>query len=121
MGEWKEENTLGGQTLGLGAGNGRAVDREIQRESLLCPDYLKAARDQSATDKEETVEEQEGEVEVASVTKKRERQSTEGAPEEQEVEAEAGQVAKKRKRQTEKSVETDIVEISEDQEAVKKS
>jgi len=123
--EWKEENTLGGQTLGLGAGNGRAVDREIQRESLLCPDYLKAARDQSATDKEETVEEQEGEVEVASVTKKRKRQrevqSTEGAPEEQEVEAEAGQVAKKRKRQTEKSVETDIVEISEDQEAVKKS
>merc|ERR1712029_1204002 len=90
--EWKEENTLGGQTLGHGAGNGRAVDREIQRESLLCPDYLKAARDQSATDKEE-----------------------------QEVEAEAGQVAKKRKRQTEKSVETDIVEISEDQEAVKKS
>ena len=71
------------------------------------------------------MEEQEGEVEVASVTKKRKRQrkvqSTEGAPEEQEVEAEAGQVAKKRKRQTEKSVETDIVEISEDQEAVKKS
>jgi len=119
--EWKEENTLGGQTLGLGAGNGRPVDREIQRESLLCPDYLKAARDQSVGDKEEL----EGEVEVASVTKKRKRQrevqSTEGAPEEQEVEAEAGQVAKKRKRQTEESIETDTVEISEEQEAVKKS
>jgi len=123
--EWKEENALGGQTLGLGAGNGRAVDREIQRESLLCPDYLKAARDQSVGDKEEMAEKQEGEAEVASVSKKRERQkgaqSTEGAPEEQEVEAEAGQVAKKRKRQTEESIETDIVEISEEQEAVKKS
>ena len=37
------------------------------------PSLSKAARDQSATDKEETVEEQEGEVEVASVTKKRKR------------------------------------------------
>merc|ERR1711860_217583 len=123
--EWKEENTLGGQTLGLGAGNGRPVDREIQRESLLCPDYLKAARDQSAGDKEEMVEEQGGEVEVASVSQKRKRQrevqSSEVAPEEQEVEDEAGQVAKKRKRQTEESIETDIVEISEEQEAVKKS
>jgi len=123
--EWKEENALGGQTLGLGAGNGRAVDREIQRESLLCPDYLKAARDQSAGDKEEMVEELEGEVEVAQVIKKRKRQrevqSSEGAPEEQEVEAEAGQVAKKRKRQTEESVKTEIVDISDEQEAVKKS
>merc|ERR1712226_38174 len=45
--DWKEEDTFGGgQTLGLGAGNGRVVDREIQRESLLCPDYLKAAKGQ---------------------------------------------------------------------------
>merc|ERR1712083_165742 len=45
--DWKEEAAFGGgQTLGLGAGNGRAVDREIQRESLLCPDYLKAAKEQ---------------------------------------------------------------------------
>jgi len=118
--EWKEENTLGGQTLGLGAGNGRPVDREIQRESLLCPDYLKAARDQSMGEK--TVEEQEGEVEVAQVIKKRKRQR-EGAPEEQEVvQAEAGQLAKKKKRQTEEeSTETDIAEVSEGQEAVKKS
>ena len=34
------------RTLGLGAGNGRVVDREIQRESLLCPDYLKVPRQQ---------------------------------------------------------------------------
>ena len=34
------------RTLGLGAGNGRAVDREIQRESLLCPDYLKVQKQQ---------------------------------------------------------------------------
>ena len=34
------------RTLGLGAGNGRVVDREIQRESLLCPDYLKVLRQQ---------------------------------------------------------------------------
>ena len=32
------------RTLGLGAGHGRVVDREIQRESLLCPDYLKVLK-----------------------------------------------------------------------------
>merc|ERR1719382_1122132 len=70
--DWKEEAAFGGgQTLGLGGGNGRAVDREIQRESLLCPDYLKAARDLSVGDKEEIVEEQGEEVEFAQVTKKR--------------------------------------------------
>merc|ERR1711934_233152 len=52
--DWKEEASFGGgQMLGLGAGNGRVVDREIQRESLLCPDYLKAAKGQRGGESEE--------------------------------------------------------------------
>merc|ERR1712083_773352 len=52
-----EEGGLGGvQTLGLGAGHGRVVDREIQRESLLCPDYLKAAREERVGEERDMME-----------------------------------------------------------------
>merc|ERR1711934_218342 len=77
--DWKEEASFGGgQMLGLGAGNGRVVDREIQRESLLCPDYLKAAKGQRGGESEEREAndhegEQVGEGEE-SVARKRKRQ-----------------------------------------------
>ena len=37
---WSEEKGAG-RTVGLGAAGDRAVDREVQRDSLLCPDYLR--------------------------------------------------------------------------------
>jgi len=114
--DWKEEDAFGGgQTLGLGAGNGRVVDREIQRESLLCPDYLKAAKEQRGggerREEEEAKvcdeEEQVGEGEE-SVKRKRKKHkaepSTDEAKEEEVDPMEAGErdLKKSKKRKKDK-------------------
>merc|ERR1712181_51351 len=105
--DWKEEAAFGGgQTLGLGAGNGRAVDREIQRESLLCPDYLKAAKERGvkAHEGEEQVGEDDGEKSGARKRKKQKvNPSTDDAKEEVEhMEEEEGEVKKSKKRKKDK-------------------
>jgi len=48
--DWTEEKT-NPQTVGLGAAGGRAVDREVERDSLLYPDYLREANERNAMKK----------------------------------------------------------------------
>merc|ERR1712037_610545 len=108
--DWKEEAAFGaGQTLGPGAGNGRVVDREIQRESLLCPDYLKAAKGQRGSEEREAKDhegEQVGEGEE-SVARKRKRQKVDPCTEEVREEVDhmeegEGEVKKSKKRKKDK-------------------
>merc|ERR1712210_213924 len=108
--DWKEEAAFGaGQTLGLGAGNGRVVDREIQRESLLCPDYLKATKGQRGGEEREANDhegEQVGEGEE-SVARKRKRQKVDPCTEEVREEVDhmeegEGEVKKSKKRKKDK-------------------
>ena len=40
MPAWNEEKGAP-RTVGLGAAGDRTVDREVERDSLLCPDYLR--------------------------------------------------------------------------------
>jgi len=114
--DWKEEDAFGGgKTLGLGAGNGRVVDREIQRESLLCPDYLKAAKEQreggerreAEEAKVRDEEEQVGEGEESGKRKRKKQRvepSTDEAKEEEVDPMEEGEreVKKSKKRKKDK-------------------
>merc|ERR1712083_1101074 len=94
-----EEGGLGGvQTLGLGAGHGRVIDREIQRESLLCPDYLKAAREERVGEERDLGE---GEESVKRKRRKGEH-STDAAAERVDCEEGEGEVKKSKKRKKHK-------------------
>jgi len=121
--DWKDDSAAP-QTVGLGAAGAREVDREIQRDSLLNPDYLQATKDikeaaRGVGEAAEGVQEEVEPVTKKSKKKKREKNREEENAEEEAVveEEDKDEPEKKKKKKSKRSKEEaveDVVEVVEE-------